>query len=195
MNERCGIARLVDIVMHPRNVTVVAGMPGSGRTTMLAAMVRYAAKNGASAIYATNDETREDAQRRFAGMDAEAAARVRINGDPSEGIYATDVELIALDVHGVTLDAFGGLVRAAKATNVNAATIIGMPISKAMCGFGQRTERELDPEYAADVLLELTRDEGRTDAHVVVTVAKNRHAKPGQRFVFQFTPNGLTEAT
>lgn len=198
MNDRkCGIAQLCELAMRPRNVTVVIGAPGVGRTTLLATMVRYAAKNGASSIYATNDETREDAQRRFVGMNEEASARVHADNYPNaynlfERALATGADLVVLDRPSVPPHRFDDVLRVAKAPDFKAATIIAP-------SFTELTYPQwVAPEHTADVLLMLSREENR--ANVVVTVAKNRGGSHGQRFVFQFTQSGLavpsiTEAT
>ena len=187
-NEKCGIAQLVELAMRPRFVTVMIGAPGSGRTTLLATMVRYAAKSGATAIYATNDETREDAQRRFAGMSEEAAARVHVDNYPNaynlfERVLVTGADLVVLDRPSVPPHRFDDVLRVAKAPDFKAATIIAP-------SFTELTYPQwVAPEHAADVLLMLSREENR--ANVVVTVAKNRGGSKGQRFSFMFTQSGL----
>lgn len=190
-DKKCGIAQLCELAMRPQAVTVVTGHPGSGRTTLLATMVRYAAKSGVTAIYATNDETREDAQRRFAGMGAEAAARLHVNNYQNEAICDVEATLTVLDARGVTPENFDAIVRMVKAPGVNVATIVGVPETN------EQRRTGLRPEHTADVLIELSRDESRTDAHVVATVVKHRFLEgvTGQRFVFRFTPTGLEEAT
>ena len=194
-DKKCGIAQLCELAMIPQAVTVVTGRPVVGRTTLLVAMARYAAKNGDTVIYATNDEIAENTHRRFAGMGAEAAARLRVNNYQTEAICDVDAALTVLDANGVTPENFDAIVRMVKAPGVNAATIVALPKFKPACGSISSPERMLEPEYAADVLISLSRDENRTDAHVVATVVKHRFEKPGQRFVFRFTPNGLAEAT
>lgn len=187
-NEKCGIAQLCELAMRPRFVTVMVGDPGVGRTTILAAMVRYAAKSGATAIYATNDETREDAQRRFAGMSEEAAARVHVDNYPNaynlfERALVTGADLVALDRPSVPPYRFDDVLRGAKHAIFKAATIIAP-------SFTELTYPQwVAPEHAADVLIILSREQNV--AGVVATVAKNRCGSRGQRFVFRFTQSGL----
>ena len=190
-NEKCGIAQLVELAKIPQAVTVVTGRPGVGRTTLLVAMARYAAKNGDTVIYATNDEIAENTHRRFAGMGAEAAARVLINNYQTEAICDVDATLTVLDARGVTPENFSAIRSMVKTSNVSASTIVGVP------EIAEQRRTGLRPEYDADVLIELSRDKNRTDAHVVATVVKHRFLEgvTGQRFVFRFTPTGLEEAT
>jgi predicted ATP-dependent serine protease len=188
IDKKCGIAKLVDIVMRPRNVTVVIGAPGVGRTTLLVAMVRYAAKNGASVAYATDDETDFTMRRRFGGMSNEALLRLRVegfssDGDPFDRCLASDEDLVVLDRPRLPPHRFDDVLRVAKAPAFKAATIIAP-------SFTELTYPQwVAPEHTADVLLMLSREENR--ANVVVTVAKNRYGSDGQRFVFQFTQSGL----
>lgn len=187
-NEKCGIAQLCELAMIPHAVTVMVGDPGVGRTTILAAMVRCAAKSGATAIYATNDETREDAQRRFAGMSEEAAARVHVDNYPNaynlfERALVTGADLVVLDRPSVPPHRFDDVLRVAKAPNFKAATIIAPSFTKLTF------PNWVAPEHTSDVLIMLSREENV--AGVVATVAKNRCGSRGQRFVFKFTQSGL----
>ena len=154
-NKKCGIAQLVELAMGPRAVTVVTGRPGVGRTTLLAAMARYAAKNGEPVIYATNGETREDARRRFEGMGAEAAARLHVNNYQNEAICDVDATVTVLDARGVTPENFDAIRGMVMATNASRATIVGVPETNEQWRTGFR------PEYEADVLIELSRDKSR----------------------------------
>ena len=184
-NEKCGIAQLVELAMGTRVVTVIAGLPGSGRTTLLATMVRYAAKSGVRAVFCGGSQPRP-----FNGMSDDIASRITVCHSLT-GANLADALLVAIDTRETEPEFFGKTVRAAKAPGVNAATIIAPSLTKAAYRSGAYDEFFHD--HVADVFVSLSRDEKRTDAHVVATVVKHRFEKPGQRFVFRFTPTGLEE--